>query len=38
MSKKVVCLLALAGGYMMALGCNLIPNIGGSLNLGFLGL
>ncbi len=33
MSKKVACLLALAGGYMMALGCNIIPNVGGAFRI-----
>lgn len=34
MSKhKIMALLVLAGGCMMALGMNCIPNIGGTLNL-----
>lgn len=35
MSKsRFLALLVLAGGYLMALGCNIIPNIGGNLRLG----
>lgn len=31
--KKLTALFIVGGGYMMALGCSYIPNIGGSLNL-----
>jgi hypothetical protein len=31
MSKRKVLVLLLSGGFMMALGLNCLPNIGGSL-------
>jgi hypothetical protein len=33
MKSKIAALLIVSGGFLMALGCNILPNVGSTLDL-----